>query len=118
MSPKPIRDVETYENYIARLVKGGNPINTWGNHWTTEEVDKLEKALDRKATQLEIATELPVRTWEAIRKKIRQLRGTGVTVPETGYLSNQQRIGDYLNQNSETAGSMSFSTSGYSSPQR
>jgi len=118
ISPKPIRDSETYENYIDRIERGDNPINTWGNRWTEEEVTALKEALDNRATQLEIAAALPVRTWEAIRKKIRQLRGKGVTVPETGYLSNQQRIGDYLNQNSETAGSMSLPILGYSSPQR
>lgn len=63
---KVLRDAETNENYIDRVEKGDNPINTCGNHWTTRGLGQLQIVLDRKATQLEIAAEMPVRTCEAI----------------------------------------------------
>lgn len=97
---------------MMRVEKEGISANrTSGNRWTNEELEALKEAIENEVTQLETAAALPHRSWEAIRKEIRQLRGPGITVPETGYLSSQQRIGDYLIQNSGTAGSMSFSVS-------
>lgn len=74
ISPKPIRDAEKYEDYLKRLECDGEQANcTSGNRWRDEELQSLNELLDKRATQLEIATALPVRTWEAIPKKIKLL---------------------------------------------
>ncbi len=84
ISPKPIRDEEKYGDYLVQLERDGKKANrTSGNRWRNDELEKLDELLDRRATQLEIAAALPVRTWEAIRKKIGQRRGNSSMVAET-----------------------------------
>jgi hypothetical protein len=110
ISPKPIRDAETYEDYLKRVERDGDKVanRTSGNRWRDDELEILAERLDAGATQLEIAAALPNRTWEAIRKKIVKLRGPGFDVPETGQLENGQTIADYLERNPEVAGAMSL----------
>jgi hypothetical protein len=62
--------------------------------------------LESRATQLEIATALPVRSWQAIRRKI---RGVGVEVPDCIHLRDTEIIHDYLERNPLTAGAIPFS---------
>jgi hypothetical protein len=118
ISPKPIRDEEKYEDYLARLERDGEKANrTSGNRWTNDELDVLEKLLARRATQLEIAAALPVRSWEAIRKKIVKLHGDSSMVTETGQLEDGERISEYLKRNPEAAAAMELSFLDYSSRQ-
>lgn len=72
ISPKPIRDEEKYEDYLARVERDGEAKanRTSGNRWRKDEIAELERLLDSQATQLEIAAALPVRSWQGIRKKI------------------------------------------------
>ena len=109
ISPKPIRDKETYEDYMARVEKQGSEANrTSGNRWTKEELEALAEAIENGATQLEMADALPHRSWEAIRKKIAQVHGKGIKVPETGFLAPSDTILDYLEAHPETATTMPF----------
>jgi hypothetical protein len=118
MSPKPIRDEEKYADYLARLERDGEKANkTSGNRWRKDELEALGCLLDSGAAQLEIAAALPVRTWEAIRKKIVKLRGRGVIVPESGHLQNGETIHDYLARNPEAAASMALPISENLEPQ-
>ena len=119
MSPKPIRDEETYDDYLVRLERDGEKANrTSGNRWRKEEIEELERLLDRQATQLEISAALPVRTWEAIRKKIIQIRGAGIEIPESGHLQNGETIYDYLERDPSAAGAFAFLISDYYSLRR
>lgn len=117
ISPKPIRDEEKYEDYLARLERDGEKANrTSGNRWTSDELEVLEGLLARRATQLEIAAALPVRSWEAIRKKIVKLHGDSSMVTETGQLEACERIGDYLAREPTAAAAMAFLISGSLEP--
>jgi len=119
ISPKPIRDKETYGDYIARVEKQGIEANrTSGNRWTEDELEALAHTIEIGATQLEIAAALPHRSWEAIRKKIAKVHGKGINVRETGFLAPSDTLLDYLEAHPETAGAMSFAISKNSSPRR
>ena len=48
----------------------------------------LRMLVNKRAAQLEISAALPVRNWEAMRRKITALPGAGVTEPESG----QERV--------------------------
>jgi hypothetical protein len=109
ISPKPIRDEEKYEDYLARLERDGEKANrTSGNRWRNDELELLEELVQRRATQLEIAAALPVRSWEAIRKKIVQLHGDSSMVTETGQMEDGERISDYLERHPSAASAMPF----------
>src|SRR5690606_10424567 len=109
ISPKPIRDEEKYEDYLARVDRDGEKANrTSGNRWTKEEYEALEQLLESRATQLEIAAALPIRSWQAIRRKIVQLRGVGVEIPDSGHLEDADTIHAYLERNPSAAGTMPF----------
>jgi hypothetical protein len=115
ISPKPIRDEEKYEDYLVRLERDGEKANrTSGNRWTNDEIEVLEELLKSRATQLEISAALPVRSWEAIRKKIVKLHGDSAMVTETGQLEDGERISDYLKRNPEAAAAMEPSYLDYS----
>ena len=77
----------------------------------------LEELLDRRATQLEIAAALPVRSWEGIRKKIVQLHGDSSMVAQTGQLEDGEQIADYLERNPLAASAFAFLISDYCSRQ-
>ena len=110
ISPKPIRDKETFEDYQIRVERDGIEADrTSGNRWTNEELKALGKAIETGATQLEMAATLPHRSWEAIRRKIAQIHGKGIKVLETGFLAPSDTFLDYLKAYPETATTMSFS---------
>ena len=51
ISPKPIRDKETYEDYMARVEEqGANADRTSGNRWTEEELEALAQAIENGVT--------------------------------------------------------------------
>jgi len=68
----------------------------------------LAEAIEIGTTRLEMAAALPHRSWEAIRKKIAQVHGKGIKVPETGFLAPSDTILDYLEAHPEAAGAMPF----------
>lgn len=117
-SPKPIRDEEKYSDYLVRLGRDGEKANrTYGNRWRKDELETLEDLLNCKATQLEISAALPVRSWEAIRKKILQLRGPGIEIPDSGHLEDGETITDYASRCPETAATMPLRGEENSEPQ-
>lgn len=113
ISPKPIRDEETYSDYLERMEKTGwqNPRKT-GSRWVQEEIEKMEKLLDQGATQLELRAALPHRSWAKIRKKITQLRGQDFKVVKPQVpMKQHETIEQYLARNPEEAVTMNFSVS-------
>ena len=97
ISPKPIRDEETYDAYLQHVETDGAEANkTSGNRWTEDELDALAEAIENGVTQLEMAAVLPRRSWKAIRKKIAQVHGKGIKVPETGFLAPLDTLLNYL----------------------
>ncbi|MBN8593096.1 MAG: hypothetical protein J0M33_15175 [Anaerolineae bacterium] len=117
-SPKPIRDEEKYGDYLVRLERDGEKANrTYGNRWRKDELETLEELLNCTATQLEISAALPVRSWEAIRKKILQLRGPGIEIPDSGHLEDGETITDYASRCPETAATMPLRGEENSEPQ-
>ncbi|GIL14743.1 MAG: hypothetical protein BroJett038_34630 [Chloroflexota bacterium] len=109
MSPKPIRDEEKYGDYLMRLERDGEKANkTSGNRWRKDELEALGCLLDSGAAQLEIAAALPIRSWQAIRRKIVQLRGVGVEVPDSRHLEDADTIHIYLERHPSAAGTMPF----------
>jgi hypothetical protein len=88
--------------------KGEKANKTTDNRWHKDVLEALGCLLDSRAAQLRIAAALPVRSWEAIRKKTVKLRGRGVIVPESGHLQNGETMQDYLTRNPEAAASMAL----------
>lgn len=118
-TPKSIRDKETFEDYQLRLANKGKQANvTSGNRWTEDELITLEALIDRWATQLEFSAALPIRSWEAIRKKIVASRENSAMVTETGHLALRERFSDYLVRYPSAAGALQFSALSYSSQRR
>ena len=60
ISPKPIRDEETYADYIERMERTGwkQPRKS-GSRWIEEEIDHLEKLLDEAQTRSNYALPSP-----------------------------------------------------------
>jgi hypothetical protein len=113
ISPKPIREDETYADYLERMEKAGweHPRKS-GSRWIQEEIERMENMLDQGASQLELCAALPHRSWAKIRKKITQLRGKDfkVTKPQVA-MKQHETIEQYLERNPEQAVTMNFSVS-------
>lgn len=73
----------------------------------------LERLLDSQATRLDIAAALPVRSWEAIRKKIIQLRGPGLEIPDSGHLADRETIYDYAERDPSAATALALRPGDY-----
>jgi DNA invertase Pin-like site-specific DNA recombinase len=116
ISPKPIREDETYQQYFERVAKTDGKLPYNRSRWIQEEVEMLEKLLDAGATQLEIAAALPHRSWEKIRMRITKLRGKKFKVQDTGYLQPNETVHDYIAQNPTAAIAMNLSISKNLSP--
>lgn len=120
ISPKPIREDETYGDYVERMKHAGwkHPRKS-GSRWVKEEIEMLENLLDKGAAQLDLCATLPHRSWEKIRRKITQLRGKEfkVTKPEVPMMQ-QETIEQYLERNPEQAVTMNVSVSRNYSPRR
>lgn len=71
-----------------------------------DEVQKLESLLDSGATQLQIASELPYRSWQAIRRRVTMLKGRGFNIPETGHLLDGETYQMYVNRTLSPAEAM------------
>lgn len=114
ISPKPIREDETYPQYVERIEKIDGKLPPNRSRWVPEEIELLEVLLNKGATQLEIATALPHRSWEKIRMRITRLRGKEFKIPETSYLQPNETIQDYIRQNPSAAITMELSFLDYS----
>ncbi|MAU09023.1 MAG: hypothetical protein CL607_04315 [Anaerolineaceae bacterium] len=113
ISPKPIRDEETYADYVERMEKTGwkHPRKA-GSRWVEDEIEMLESMLNEGAEQLELCAALPHRSWAKIRNKITQLRGKDfkVTKPQVP-MKQHETIEHYLERNPEQAVTMNLSVS-------
>jgi hypothetical protein len=109
ISPKPIWDEETYQQFCDRMAQtGGKLPRHTGSRWVDEEVNRLNELLDRGAAQLELAAALPHRSWEKIRKRVTQMRGRSFIVPESGQMKAQETYADYLDRTDGSAETMAF----------
>lgn len=116
ISPKPIRDEETYADYIERMERTGwkQPRKS-GSRWIEEEIDHLEKLLDEGADQIELCAALPHRSWAKIRKKITQFRGKEFTVERPQKpVGKNETFEQYLERHPDEAVTMNSSISGNS----
>jgi hypothetical protein len=119
ISPKPIRDDETYADYIERMKRTGwkQPRKT-GSRWAEDEIETLEMMLDEGAIQLDLCAALPHRSWAKIRKRITQLRGKDFEVTKQKVPMNpHETIEQYLERHPEAAVTMNVSISRNYSPQ-
>jgi hypothetical protein len=113
ISPKPVREDETYADYLERMEQTGwkHPRKS-GSRWIQEEIEMLETMLDEGATQLELCAALPHRSWAKIRKKITQLRGKDFKIAKPQVTMKQhETIEQYLERNPDEAVTMNFSVS-------
>lgn len=120
ISPKPIREDETYSDYLERMEQTDwtHPRNT-GSRWVPQEVEMLQNMLENGASQLEVCAALPHRSWAKIRRKITQLRGKDFTVVKPKVRMKQhETIEQYLERNPAQAVTMNFSVSKNYSPRR
>ena len=94
-SETPIRKKENYSDYLKRV--GSNTLYkaTAGKRWNDEDTNKLKVLIESNATQLEIAQAFAHRKWMAIRKKIRQVLGNGIEIPESGYVRKNETYYEY-----------------------
>lgn len=92
---KPIKDDETYEDYLRRRKYAQDQDRAGLGKWRSAETELLLKLLEQGATQLEIAEALPSRAWDRIQAKIRKLKGKGYIVPGHGELGKYETIADY-----------------------
>jgi hypothetical protein len=117
--PKVIRDEETYAAYLERMERNEDRQRHTGSaRWQETEMNKLEELLVSGATQLEIASVLPYRSWQAIRRRIILLRGPGFLIPESGHLEDGETFEAYLLREPLAAEAMAFRAEGNSEPQR
>ncbi len=116
ISPKPIRDGETYTQYLERIEQNGSYRRHNSVPWKPEEIESLCELLDRGATQLEIAAALPYRSWQGLRQKIRDLRGEKFKVPGPRPIGKHETFTEYVERDPSGAQSMPFLISKNSSP--
>ncbi len=107
IAPKPIREGETYDDYIQRIASDKSRSHP-GPRWQPEEVEKLEALLDKGAGQLEIAAALPYRSWQGLRQKITALRGREFKVPGPRPMEDNETFIEYVDRNPSAAESMAF----------
>jgi DNA invertase Pin-like site-specific DNA recombinase len=99
ISPLPIHDHETFENYIARIGEGEDAAITYAgkkDHWTRKQCARLMELVRNEAGQLEIAREYPYRRWVNIRRKITDLCGSEVNIPDVGKIKANQTYSDLM----------------------
>jgi hypothetical protein len=75
--------------------------------WTLAEIDTVIALVKAGATQLEIASALPKRRWETIRRRIRLHFGVGVRIPGAGLLERSESYESYTHR---VGGTQSSST--------
>jgi hypothetical protein len=106
IAPKPIREGETYDDYIQCIAsKKVRPHP--GPRWQPEEVEKLQALLDKGAGQLEIAA-LPYRSRQGLRQQITALRAREFKVPGPRPMEDNEAFIEYSERNPAAAESMAF----------
>ncbi|MCA0457148.1 MAG: recombinase family protein [Chloroflexi bacterium] len=74
-TPKPIRDFETYNDYIERVGAANDTDDKARHIWRNTELQLLTELLEAGATKMDIAQAFPYRQWTHIRTKVSQLKG-------------------------------------------
>src|SRR5690606_5194984 len=77
--PKPIRDYETYEQFIKRIEEKGRELYT-RVQWSKGELTDLKEILENGGTKLDLVVAFPDRKWTHIRTKITKLFGSDYEV--------------------------------------
>ncbi len=99
IAPKPIKDRETYNNYMKRLerimLSGGPQRNDVRDKWQPREVELLNRMLDEGATQLELVKAFLRRNWDGVRRKITVERGKEFKVAGTGEVERYESYSQY-----------------------
>lgn len=113
---KPIRDTETYEEYLKRISSGVIQPAGSGDRWSPSEEHSLNEMVDNDATQVELAEAFPNRKWWRIRHKIKLLRGTGVKIREVGLIKRNETITDYYERTGNDSYQYAVSLEGATNP--
>lgn len=80
--PQPIKDDETYEQYLRYTDGGAVQYGARsGERWNSKETAHLLELLESGAAQADIAAAFPHRNWKRIRAKITELKGADFKVP-------------------------------------
>ncbi len=119
ISPKPIRECETYQMYLARTKELQTPyMASSGDMWTPEDIAHLLTMFDNGKSKRELLEAFPYRRWLSIAKKIRGNRGYAVVLPQDTTIRNVDTIVTYLNRIGEETKqfSVSFETLLQSTP--
>jgi DNA invertase Pin-like site-specific DNA recombinase len=96
ITPKPIQHNETYHDYLARVGEDKLPvIQTMGEFWTDEETTLLSQMVNNGITRIDLAEAFPHRNWNAIRAKIREAIGNGVSIKGYGTIRQDETIHQY-----------------------
>lgn len=100
-TPKPVRDVETFEEYKIRIRSNPGVLLKARHQWRKDEIAQLVNLLEQGATKLEVAQSFPYRTWTRLRSKISELKGSDFVVSgqlpmsfKESYFIYQHRIGE------------------------
>ncbi len=80
-TPKPIRDFESYNDYIVRRKRNPEKREIARHTWRQTELGELDNLLENGATKMEIAQAFPYRKWTHLRTKVSQLRGRDFEIP-------------------------------------
>jgi hypothetical protein len=82
ISPKPILDHETYQDYLGRMKDGTALYRArGGQRWSPDELQLLQTLVEINKTKGDLAEAFPHRTWQAIRRKITHLYGETRRIP-------------------------------------
>ena len=90
IDPKPIKDTETYEDYLERKDEGQKQADS-GSRWSKTDVARLQELVEADASQVEISKAFPTRRWVYIRTKIKKLFGK-IVIRDVGMCNAMKRM--------------------------
>jgi DNA invertase Pin-like site-specific DNA recombinase len=96
VSPKLIREKETYPQYLERTQGKTEPYRAGsGDKWTPAQVEKLLALADAGAIQVEFLRTFPYRMWGRIRAKLIKVRGSDMGYPVNGEVLRDETLAMY-----------------------
>lgn len=95
--PKPIRDYETYNEYLQRIADEPDLYNVI--HWSEGEINRLKDMLENGCDKLDLVIAFPDRKWTHIRKKVSEIKGKQFDVTGDKIIRYNQCLNMYLADN-------------------
>jgi DNA invertase Pin-like site-specific DNA recombinase len=94
-SPKPIRSLENYPEFITRTGGSVDENEQERLRWSQNEVELLVEMLDNGSTKTEIARAFPFRKWTHLRTKVSHLKGHDFEIPGDKPMRSKETFNDY-----------------------